>query len=105
VAGRVAPAIVLREQLDVLVEFAPVDLVLDAVVGEVDLPVEVRQVVVVRPRADLVLVTIRAAIAVGPPAVVLLKELLVLALQVLFEDDAPNIEPVGSSRRRASSWR
>ncbi len=35
-------AVVLREQLDVLVEFAPIDLVLDAAVGEVDLLIEVR---------------------------------------------------------------
>ncbi len=37
-----------REQLDVLVVFAPVDLVLDAVVGEVHLAIEVRQVVLAR---------------------------------------------------------
>jgi len=49
------------EQLDVLVQFAPVDLVFDAVVREVHLPVEVRQVVVARPRPDLVLAPVGAA--------------------------------------------
>ena len=65
VAGGMGAAVVLREQLDVLVVFAPVDLVLDAVVGEVDLAVEVRQVVFARPVADLVLVAVRSAVAVG----------------------------------------
>ena len=87
-------AVVLREQLDVLVVLASVDLVLDAVVGEVDLLIEVRQVVFARPLANLVLVAVRTAVAVGASAVVLLQELLVLALQVLLEDDAPNLEPV-----------
>jgi hypothetical protein len=41
-AGGVSAAIMLREQLDVLMVFAPVDLVLDAVIGEVNLPVEIR---------------------------------------------------------------
>ncbi len=87
-------AVVLREQLDVLVLLTPVHFVLDAVVGEVDLLIEVRQVMFARPLANLVLVAVGAAIAVGTSAVVLLEELLVLALQVLFEDDTPNLEPV-----------
>ena len=82
------------EQLDVLVQFAPVDLVFDAVVREVDLPVEVRQVVVARPRPDLVLAPVGAAVTIGTSAVVLLQELLVLALQVLLQHDAPHFEPV-----------
>jgi len=86
--------VVLREQLDILVVLAPIDLVLDAVVREVDLAIEVRQVVVARPLANLVLVAVGAAIAVGASAVVFLEELLVLALQVLFEDDTLNLEPV-----------
>ena len=68
--------------------FASVDLVLDAVVREVDLAIEVRQVMLARPGADLVLSAVRTAVAVGPTAVVLLQERLVLALQVLLEDDA-----------------
>ena len=94
VAGRMGAAVVLSEQLDVLVVLPPVDLVLDAIVREVDLPIEVRQVVLVRPLADFVLVAVRTAVAVGASAVVLLQELLILALQVLLEDDAPNLGPV-----------
>ena len=73
--------------------FAPVDLVLDAVVREVDLAVEVRQVVLARPLADLVVVPVRAAVAVAASPIVFLQELLILALQIVVEDDAPNLEP------------
>jgi hypothetical protein len=73
---------------------APVDLILDPVVREVDLAVEVRQVMLARPLANLALVAVRTAVAIDPAAVVFLQELLVLALQVLFEDDAPNLKPV-----------
>ena len=69
-----------REQLDILVVLAPVDLVLDAVVRKVDLAVEVRQVVLARPLANLVLVAVRTAVAIGPAAVVFLQKRLVLAL-------------------------
>ena len=55
-AGGMGAAVVRREQLDVLVKFAPIDLVLDAVVGEMDLLVEVRQIVFARPVTNLVLV-------------------------------------------------
>src|SRR5690606_23430047 len=87
-------AVVLGEQLDVLVLLAAVDLVLDAEVGKVDLVVEVRQLVLTRPCTNLVVVSIRTAVAVSSSAVVLLQELLVLALQVLFEDDATDLEPI-----------
>ena len=60
-AGGVGAAVVLREQLDVLVVLAPVNLVLDAVVREVNLAVEVRQVVLARPLADLVFVSVRTS--------------------------------------------
>jgi hypothetical protein len=83
-----------REQLDVLVEFPPVHFVLDAVVGKVDLLVKVRQIVLARPVADLVLVAAWSAVAVRMVAIVVLQELLVLALQVLFEDDASDLEAV-----------
>jgi hypothetical protein len=53
-----------REQLDVLVVVAAVDLVLDAVVREMHLAIEVRQVVVVCPVADLVVVAVRSSVAV-----------------------------------------
>jgi len=70
VTRRVSAAIVLGEQLDVLVVLPSVDLVLDAVVREVDLAVEVRQVVLARPLADLVLVPVRAAVTVRASPVV-----------------------------------
>ena len=70
-----------REQLDVLVVFAAIDLVLDAVVREVHLAIEVRQVVLARPVADLVVVAVGSSVAVGSVAVVVLQELLVLALR------------------------
>jgi hypothetical protein len=57
-------------------------------------PVEVRQVMLARPVANLVLLAVRAAVAVGASAVEFLQELLVLALEVLFEDNAANLEPV-----------
>ena len=57
-----------------------------------NLVIEVRQVVLARPVADLVLVAAWTAIAVGAIAVGLLQELLVLAFQILFEDDAPDLE-------------
>jgi hypothetical protein len=91
-AGRVSAAVVLGEQLDVLVQLASVHLVLDAVVREVHLAVEVRQVVLPRPLADLVLVAVGASVTVRPAAVVFLQELLVFALQVVVEDDALDLE-------------
>jgi hypothetical protein len=57
-------AVVGREQLDVLVALAAVHLVLDAVVREVHLAIEVRQVVLACPVADLVLAAVRSSVAV-----------------------------------------
>jgi hypothetical protein len=68
--------------------FASIDLVFHAVVGEVHLAVKVRQVVLARPVADLAVIAIGSAVAVGPVAVVVLQKFLILALQVLLEDDA-----------------
>ena len=59
-----------REQFDVLVKLSAIDLVLDSVVGEMNLVVEVRQIVFARPVTDLVLVAARSAVAVGAVAVV-----------------------------------
>ena len=73
-------AVVFREQLDVLVVLTPVHFVLDAVVGKVNLPVEVRQIVLPNPFTNLVLITVGPAVTVGPAAVVRLQEFLVLAL-------------------------
>jgi hypothetical protein len=91
-AGGVSAAVVRRKELDVLMKLSAIELVLDSVVGEMNLVVEVRQIVFARPVTDLVLVATRAAVAVGATAVGLLEELLVLALQVLFEDDASDFK-------------
>jgi hypothetical protein len=61
-----------REQLDVLVVFAPIRFVFDPVVREVHLAVEIRQVVLARPVADLVLPAIRPPVGVRAVAVVVL---------------------------------
>src|SRR5262245_28335103 len=94
VARRVSAAVVRREQLDVLVKVPAVSLIFDSVIREMHLAVEERQVVVARPVADLTLVAAGSAVAVGAVAVVVLQELLVLALEVLFEDDAPDVEGI-----------
>ena len=91
--GRVSAAIVRREKLNVLAKFAAIDLVIDSVVGEMEPGHRgLRQVVFARPVANLVLVAAWSAVAVGAIAVGLLQELLVLALQVLFEGDALDLE-------------
>ena len=87
-------AVVLREQLDVPVMFAAIDLVLDAKVREVDTIVEVRQLTFGRPAADLLFGAVRSSSAVGPVAVVVLQELLILPLQILFKHHALDIDAV-----------
>src|SRR5262245_62672908 len=81
-------SVVFGHDLDVFVALASLPLVLNTEVGKVDALVEVRQVMLARPLLDLALVPIGSAVAVGAAAVVLLQPLLVLALQLLFEDDA-----------------
>src|SRR4051794_4220353 len=85
-------SVVRREQLDVLVVFPAVDLVLDAVVREVHLAIEVRQVVLACPLADLVFAAVRSSVAVCSASVVVLQELLVLALEILLENDAVDLQ-------------
>jgi hypothetical protein len=80
------------KQLDVLVVLAAVELVLDAVIREMHLAIEVRQVVLACPVADLVVGTVGSSVAVRSIAVVLLQELLVLAFEILLEDDATDLE-------------
>jgi hypothetical protein len=80
-----------RQDLDVFVAFQSIHLVLEPEVGEMDLVVEVRQVVVVRPLLDLPGVAVRTAIAVRPVAVVLLQELLVLPFELLLEHHTPDL--------------
>jgi hypothetical protein len=85
-------AVVRREQLDILVLLAAVDLVLDAVVREVHLTIEVRQVVLACPIADFVFAAVRSSVAVCSASVVILQEFLVLPLEVLLENDAADLE-------------
>ena len=86
-------AIVLRDDFDVLMMVAAVELVLDPEVGKVDALIEVRQVMRARPCFDLILIAIGSAVAVRPAAIVLLQPFLVLALQLLFEDDSVDVRP------------
>ena len=78
-------AVVDCQHLDVFVVAPAVDLlVLDAQVRKVDLVVEVREVVVVRPFFNLMGLSIGPAVAVPIP---FMKPLLVLALELVVEDD------------------
>jgi hypothetical protein len=81
-------SVVRRHDFDVLMKLSPSKLVFDAEVGEVNVFVEVRQVVLSRPFFDLGWISIRPAVALGPASVPLLKEALVLALEFLLEYDA-----------------
>ena len=66
-------------------------LVLNADVREVDLVIEVRQVVFVRPFANLIGRSIRMAVVVVMVLVPLVEPALVLALQLVVEDDALDV--------------
>src|SRR5258705_1823971 len=90
-AGGVGAAIVFGDHLDVFVMVASVQLVLDTEVGEVDRLIEVRQVVFAGPGFDFSGVSIRSPVAVWPPAIRLLQPLLVLALELVLENDAADV--------------
>ena len=90
--GRMGTAVVLREHLDVPVMVTAIDVVLDAKVGEVHAIIEVRQFVVLRPSANLFVVAVRPPVTIGPVAVVVLEEGLVIPLEVLFEDDTADFD-------------
>jgi hypothetical protein len=81
-----------REQFHVLMKLPAIHLVLDPVVWEMHAVVEVRQIVLACPVTDFVIVAARPAVAVRSVTVVVLQELLILALQVVFENDASNLE-------------
>jgi hypothetical protein len=87
----VRAAIVLRHDLDVLVLLASLEFTFEAEVGRMDAVVEVRQVVFARPAFDFVRVAIRSSIAVRAAAIPLLEPLLILALELVFEHDAPDL--------------
>jgi hypothetical protein len=84
-------AIVLGDDLDILMTLASVQFVLDPEVGKADAVVEVRQVVLTRPAFDLAAIAIGSSIAVWSAAVPLLEPFLILALELVVEDDAPNL--------------
>ena len=82
-------AVVQRLDLDVERVFAAVAvLVVDARVGELDVTVVLRELVLDGPTIDLVGRSIGPSVAVGLAAIALLQELLVLALQLVVEHDA-----------------
>ena len=81
-----------REQLDVLVLLTAVDLVLDAVIRKMDLAIEVRQVVLARPVADLIFAAVRSSVAVCSASIVVLQEILILPLEVMLDDDAADLQ-------------
>ncbi len=83
-------AIVLGDHLDVLVPVASLELVFDAEVWKVDVPVEVGQVVFARPLFDLARIAIGTAVTIRTAAVRRLRPFLVFTLEVAIEDDAAN---------------
>jgi len=87
----VGSAVVFGDNLDVHMVVASVQLVLDAEVREVDRLVEVREVVFMRPYFDVSVVAIRPPVAVWPPAIRLLEPFLILALELVLENDAADI--------------
>jgi hypothetical protein len=85
-------AIVRCDDLDVLALPAAIRLlVLDANVREVDLVIEVRQVVFVRPFANLIGRAIGMAVVVVMVLVAFVEPALVLALQLVVQDDALDV--------------
>jgi hypothetical protein len=99
-----SPAIMWRHHLHVERVFTAVDVVLDAHVGELDVALLVTgEVVLTRPIDDLVQAAVWAAVAVVAVAIAVLEELLVLALEVILEDDAVDVsalvvQPLGFVR-------
>ncbi len=86
--GCVAAAIVDGGDLDILVIPPAIGVfVLDAQVREMHLVIEVRQVVFVRPFLDLVRLAIGPAICIIVVSISFVQPLLVLALELVVEDD------------------
>jgi hypothetical protein len=82
-------SIVDSQNLDIDMVVAPVYLlVFDPHVGEVDLVVKVREVVLTRPFLDLMWFPIRPSIGIVPVRVTLVEPLLVLALELVVENHA-----------------
>jgi hypothetical protein len=77
--------------LEILMPRAAISvLVLDPRVWKPDVPIVVRQLVFTRPTRNLFRLTVRPAVAVLLAAIALVEESLIVALQLVVEDDAPN---------------
>jgi hypothetical protein len=87
----VGAAVVLGDDLDILVLVAAMELIFDPEIGEVDLAVEVRQLVFGGPALNLAMIAVRPPIAIGMAAIGLPQPLLILALELLVEDDAVDV--------------
>jgi hypothetical protein len=93
----VRATIVRGDYLDVfMTDVVVLILVFDSGVGEVDAAVEERQVVLTCPGLDFVRHAVRPPGTVGSSPVPLMQELLVVPLQFVVEDDAPNAPAVGT---------
>lgn len=85
-------SVVRRHHLDVERVIASIDVVLDADVRELDVALVVAgKVVLPCPVLDLQRIAIGSAIAVVTIAIALLQELLILAFQVVLEDDPVDV--------------
>jgi hypothetical protein len=85
------------DNLDVFVtDVAVLILVFNSGVGKVDAAVEEREFVLACPGLSLFRRAVRPAVAVGPSPVPLLQKLLVVTLQLVVEDDAPDVSAAGT---------
>ena len=68
-------------------------LVLDSCIREPHVPIVVRQLMFPRPACNLFGLTVRPTVAVLLPSVALVQEALIVALELVVEDDAPDPPP------------
>jgi hypothetical protein len=90
-ARSVGTTVVRGNDLDVFMTLASIELVLDPKIGKVHSLIEVRKLVFMRPALDFTRVAIGPAVTVRPATISFLKPLLVLALELLLEDDASDV--------------
>jgi hypothetical protein len=91
----VGSAIVAGHDLEILMPRAAVSvLVLDPRIRKPDVPIVVRQLVFPGPPSNLFGLAVRPAVAVPLAAITLVQESLIVALQLVVEDDAP--DPTGT---------
>jgi hypothetical protein len=88
---RVSTAIVAGDDLKILMTRAPVSvLVLNAGIRETHVPIVVRQVVLPRPACDFFRRPIRPTVAALVAAIALMKEPLIVPLELVVENDSPH---------------